>query len=240
MKRFLFKNIQILRLFGILLMIFGGFFFLCLITAFTTLPYQGLHWLGTSLSELKEKPEKIIMLGGGGMPSESNLMRIWYTCHAATAFPGCKIIIATPGDTGVSTSTPQKIKKELVSGGIASDRIIFEPKGTNTRSQAMQSASLSDMKSPVLLITSPEHMRRSILTFRKAGFTSINALPAFENASEADFSFNDKDLGGKSVLVPGVGKNEQLRYQVWNHLKFEIIITRELTALLYYRIRGWI
>jgi uncharacterized SAM-binding protein YcdF (DUF218 family) len=240
MKRFHFKIIQILRVIGFLLKLSGGFFCICILIAFTTLPYQGLHWLGTSLSEIRNKPETIVFLGGSGMPSESNLIRIWFTSRAAFAYPGAKIIVASPGNPEDQKSTPCLIREELEFRGIDPARIELETNGTNTRSQALFTTEMTDPHKPILLITSPENMRRSILTFRKAGFSDVNALPAFENASEADFSFRDEDLGGRTLLVPDVGQNKQLRYQVWNHLKYEIMFAREAIALLYYRIKGWI
>jgi uncharacterized SAM-binding protein YcdF (DUF218 family) len=96
------------------------------------------------------------------------------------------------------------------------------------------------MQTPILLITSPEHMRRTVLSFRKVGFEKVNALPAFENALEADLSFKDDDLGGNKKGVPDVGKSINMRYQLWNHLKYEILIFREIVALTYYWLRGWI
>jgi len=189
---------------------------------------------------MKWKPESIVLLGGSGMPSESNLMRSWYASRAAEAFPESMVIIVMPGNMNDSVSTPYKMEKELVVRGISADRIRFETNGTNTRSQALRCASLLDKKQPVMLITSPENMRRSILCFRKAGFEKINGLPAFENAAEADFSFNDDELGGNRAFIPDVGDNLQVRYQLWNHLKYEILIAREMTALTYYRLKGWI
>ena len=96
------------------------------------------------------------------------------------------------------------------------------------------------MQSPILLVTSPEHMRRSVLCFHKVGFEKVGALPAFENAVEADLSFNDDELGGNKVLMPDVGQSINMRYQLWNHLKYEILIVRETVALIYYKMRGWI
>ena len=95
-------------------------------------------------------------------------------------------------------------------------------------------------QTPVLLITSPEHMRRAVLCFRKAGFEKVNGLPAFENALEADLKFDDDKLGGNNTLIPDVGESIKARYQLWNHLKYEILIAREIVALGYYRLRGWI
>lgn len=234
------KNIYFLRLLSYFFMLVGMFFTTCVLIALTSAPYRGYHWLGTSQSELSSQPEFIILLGGGGMPSQSNLMRSWYTAQASENFRQAKIIIAMPGNLSDSTSTPQKMKDELVLRGVNAANVIFENEGTNTRSQALNCGRLIKFSAPLLLVTSPEHMRRAVLSFKKAGFEKVNALPAFENAAEADFSFTDDELGGNKILVPDVGKNINMRYQLWSHLKYEILIVREAFALFYYQLRGWI
>jgi uncharacterized SAM-binding protein YcdF (DUF218 family) len=239
-KRISPKIIQIFGLFRKILIVAGLFFTVLLVVALTSLPYWGYYWLGTSKSVLKWKPEVIVMLGGSGMPSESNLMRSWFASSAAGDCPECEVLIVMPGDTTDKLSTPVKMRSELIIRGVNSQKIRFESNGTNTRSQALECLRLIGKETPILIITSPEHMRRAVLSFRKAGFEKVNALPAFENAAEADFSFVDKELGGRQMLIPDVGQNTQVRYQVWNHLKYEIVIARELAALTYYRIRGWI
>jgi len=234
------KSIYFLRLLRNLLVLIGFFFLICVIFALTSAPFWGYHWLGTSKSELKWEPETIVLLGGGGMPSQSNLMRSWYTEKAAKSFPKANVIIAMPGQVTDSLSTPQLMKKELILRGISPEQITFEAKATNTRAQALNCQGLIKMQTPILLVTSPEHMRRSVLCFKKAGFEKVNALPAFENAAEADLSFNDDELGGNTVLIPDVGQSINMRYQLWNHLKYEILIAREMIAMTYYKIRGWI
>lgn len=221
-------------------MLSGVFFLICLLLAMTTLPFWGYHWLGISESELKQEPETIILLGGGGMPSESNLIRSWYTEQAAKNFKDAKVLIAMPGNVSDSLSTPRLMKKELVVRGVDPERILFEDTGTNTRAQALYCKDLLDESEPILLVTSPQHMRRAVLSFRKTGFENVNAFPAFEDAVEADLSFKDDNLGGNKKMVPDVGESIQVRYQIWTHLKYEILIARELMALAYYRLRGWI
>ncbi|HPF51715.1 MAG TPA: YdcF family protein [Draconibacterium sp.] len=234
------KSIYFLRLLRNCLVLIGIFFTTCMILALTSAPYWAYHWLGTSKSELRQEPHTIILLGGGGMPSQSNLMRSWYVGHASASFPSAKVIIAMPGELSDSTSTPQKMKTELIVRGINPELISFENEGTNTRSQAINCKRLIKFHDPILLVTSPEHMRRAVLCFQKAGFEKVNALPAFENAAEADFRFDDDKLGGNKVLIPEVGQNTNMRYRIWNHLKYEILITREIFALGYYKLRGWI
>lgn len=240
MNRINTKSIVFLRILRNLTAGFGIFFLVCVLLAFTKQPYWGYHWLGTSKAEMKWKPEVIVVLGGGGMPSQSNLMRGWFAAKAANSFPEAKVLLVMPGNIEDSLSTPVLMKEELVVRGVQSKNISFEDKGTNTRAQALNCAKLINPKTPVLLVTSPEHMRRSVLCFRKAGFKKVNALPAFENALEADLKFDDDKLGGNKTLVPDVGENINARYQLWNHLKYEILIAREITALAYYRLRGWI
>jgi uncharacterized SAM-binding protein YcdF (DUF218 family) len=240
MNRIKSGSIYFLRILRNILVVVGLFFSICVVLALTEQPFWGYHWLGTSKSEMKWKPTHIIMMGGGGMPSQSNLMRSWYVEKAAKTFPQATVIIAIPGEISDSLSTPQIVKKELIMRGVNPDKIVFENEATNTRAQALNCQKTIKMQTPILLVTSPEHMRRSVLSFQKVGFEKVNALPAFENALEADLSFKDDDLGGNKTGVPDVGKSINARYQLWNHLKYEILIAREIVALTYYRLRGWI
>lgn len=234
------KSIYFLRILRKIFAGIGIFFLGCIVLALTEQPFWAYHWLGTSKSELKSVPGTIIFLGGGGMPSESNLMRCWYAARAFRAFPDAEVVIAVPGDVSDSLSTPVQIKAELELRGVQPSKIQFENESTNTRAQAINCKKMVSAGSPVLLVTSPEHMRRAVLSFQKAGFEKVYALPAFENALEADLSFNDDELGGSKTLVPDVGKNMNMRYQLWTHLKYEILVAREGFALLYYKLRGWI
>jgi uncharacterized SAM-binding protein YcdF (DUF218 family) len=235
--------VRIFKIIRAILLGLGIIFLVVLFLSFTTLPFWGYYWLGTSQSKITEKPDYIILLGGGGMPSESSLMRAFFVHRAAVESPESRIIISIPGNPQDTASTARQVAAELISKGIDRQRILYEQEGTNTRSEALNLIQFNSEKltgKSILLVTSPEHMRRAVLVFRKAGFTRVSALPAFENAIEANLFFDDDKLGGNKVLVPDIGGNMEVRYQFWNHLKYEILIARELTALAYYRLRGWI
>ena len=221
----------------------GILFLAILILSFTTLPYWGYYWLGTSQSKITGKPDYIVLLGGGGMPSESSLMRAFYVHRAATEAPESQIVISIPGNSADSVSTARLVAAELVLKGISPERILYEQTATNTRSEAIQLQNFNQeilTDKSILLVTSPEHMRRAVLVFKKAGFKNVSALPTFEKAIEADLFFEDDKLGGDKLLVPDIGDNTAVRYQFWNHLKYEILIAREMAALGYYWLRGWI
>jgi len=197
------------------------------------------YYLGAIDYTLSKSPEYIIVLGGGGIPSESGLMRTYKVSQEAKKFPQAKIIIALPGKVSDTLSSINLMRHEIISRGIDSSKIILEPKGTNTRMQALQIQNLCGKTSSILLITSPEHMYRSIKTFKKIGFNNIVGNSAFESAIEANLYFNDNELGGNKYIL-NVGKNTKLRYQFWNHLKYQIIIYREYFAITYYKLKGWI
>lgn len=207
--------------------------------AFTTLPFHVMHYMGTSNTELTKDPDVIILLGGAGMPNEENLMRLYYTSHIAAKFENAKIILALPGELDDSTSAINEMKSQLVLNGVDQKRIVIENQGLNTRHQALASKNLVDTLQTVLLITSPFHMYRSILVFKKAGFQSIGGIATFNGFISHNILFDNDVLGGNKI-IPGIGENLQIRYQFWNHLKYEVDIAREFFALFYYKIKGWI
>jgi uncharacterized SAM-binding protein YcdF (DUF218 family) len=199
------------------------------------------------------------------MPSESGLMRTWYAARLGNHFFRSKIIIALPGDTVDSLSSVYQMKEELILRGISGKRISFESLGTNTRAQAINiykrictkdevrspksevrspnklsiSSSIQHPASRILIVTSPEHLYRAVLSFRKAGFLLVDGLPAFETAIESELSFDDRLLGGKKWL-PAIGKNITVRYQFWTQLHYEQLVIREWLAIVYYKLNGWI
>ena len=157
---------------------FGILFLVFLILSFTSLPFWGYYWLGTSKSEIIEKPDYIVLLGGGGMPSESNLMRAFFVYRAATQSPDSRIILSIPGNSNDPKSTARLVADELIHKGIDSSRIFYEELGTNTRSQALRLQQYNSENltgKAILLVSSPEHMRRAVLVFQKD--TSKIAFP---------------------------------------------------------------
>jgi hypothetical protein len=194
------------------------------------------------------------------MPGETSLMRCWYAAKLADQFPGAKIIISLPGDTADSLSSVQLMRKELVIRGIAKGRIFFENTGTNTRGQALsvwkilftspfflkERGSGGEVQlSPVtrhpslLIVTSPEHLYRSVLTFNKAGFLKVDGIPAFERAIESDITFNAKKIGGRK-WIPDVGESIAIRYGFWTQIRYEQLMLREWMAVGYYWLIGLI
>ncbi|MDY0343360.1 MAG: YdcF family protein [Lentimicrobium sp.] len=225
----------------VLLITLGSFSLVLCILAFTTLPFWAYYRLsGAYIAE--HRTEAIILLSGAGIPSESGLMRAYYTAELAGMNPWARVVIAAPGKLSEPDSDPNNIARELRLRGVDSIRIIFASTGKNTRGQALEVAALlqgNPSASDLTLVTSPEHVKRAVLSFKKCGFKQVHGLATFEQSLSSDLRFDDRLLKGNK-LAPPIGQQLQLRYQFWNHLKLEIIVIREYLALAYYRLRGWI
>jgi uncharacterized SAM-binding protein YcdF (DUF218 family) len=243
----------LLKIFRIILISVGALALFMLFLAFTSAPFWTWYRFSTKFSGINRPPDYIVVLGGGGMPSESGLIRCWYAAKVAGRFPKARIIIALPGDTTDSLSSIRLMKNELVLRGISQGRISFENHGTNTRAQALNinkkianyelrianNSSIVNCQLSILIVTSPEHLTRAVMTFKKEGFLKVDGFPAFEEAIEGDITFSGKILGGRK-WIPDIGGNLAVRYQFWTQMNYEFLLLRELFAMGYYRLKGWI
>jgi uncharacterized SAM-binding protein YcdF (DUF218 family) len=221
------------------LLCFGALFIGIIILSFTSLPFWMYYDLSVSDQKLESPPKYIVLMSGNGIPSESGLMRTYYASEIAKIHLNAEIIVTMPGDTSDTTSACYLMKKELIIRGIKSHRISFENIGTNTRSQAQEVRKLIKGNPSIIIITSPEHIYRSLATFHKVGLTQATGNAAFEQPVEASFLFKDDKLGGNNIL-PNIGNNTQIRYQFWSHLKYQVIVYREYTAIAFYKLKDWI
>jgi uncharacterized SAM-binding protein YcdF (DUF218 family) len=208
-----------------------------IIFSFTDLPYFAYHRLGTANAELTAKPDYIVVLGGSGMPSPEGLIRTYYAAIAANKYKEAKIIIALPDDKEDSMRQLRLMAEELMVKGIDSSRIAYEPDGFNTHAQAVNIARITDIEAKnktVMLITSPEHMYRSVGTFRKAGFSKVEGIAAFEKPVD-EYLISDKEKT-KEIRVRSLA----IRYNMWSYMNYELLVLREYFAIIYYKLKGWI
>jgi uncharacterized SAM-binding protein YcdF (DUF218 family) len=229
----------IFKFFKKIIYISGWIFIVMLVLSFTDYPYLAYHWLGTSKLEKVEKPDYIILMGAGGMPGPQGLLRCYYAAMAADNNPESEIIVAFPADSASFEESDHKAMiDELLRRGIVSDRISSEKKGTNTYAQAVNIKHITgNAYAKLLIVTSPEHMYRSILTFRKIGFKTVTGIATFENSFDENLLLEEAKEG-KTVSKPE--SNLNLRYNMWSYLQYEILVMREFAALTYYKLMGYI
>lgn len=229
---------KFLKYLKIFLIIMGTIFFIAIILSLTDQPFWAIYWLGTHNAELDVEPNFLVLMGGGGMPSADGLSRCYHAAETAHFHKDCKIIIAVPADTTRKEESPEKLMAyELIIRGIDSTRFLFEDTGTNTYTQVMNikdKLSRYDLDTiAIRIITSPEHVFRSVAVFRRAGFKHVGGHPSFE------VDISKESLLEKKEMKHLKDERLNLRYNMWNYLKYEITVVREYCAILYYKIRGW-
>lgn len=236
----LFRWQHVRRIGKTVLAVAGAIALLMVVLSFTALPFHAYHRLGTSGDALQRPPDYIVVMGAGAMPGGAALMRCHYAALAAKSFPEAQIIITMPSaPNDFLNSTGYEMYRQMALYGISPDRFRFETKGTNTHTQACgirQMLKNSD-SAGLLLVTSPEHIYRSVRTFSKCGFTNAAGLPAFQAAFDTGLLL-DPDERDKAITPPG--RSVGLRYNMWNYLKLEIDVLREYVAIAYYKIKGYI
>jgi uncharacterized SAM-binding protein YcdF (DUF218 family) len=112
--------------------------------------------------------------------------------------------------------------KALADLGVPADRIIVEPNSHNTREHAENLRPYLQKHNVhrFVLVTSPEHMWRSSITFRAAGYDFV---PSAARAK------SELDEGRHSALHPS---GEHLDRVVWG--------MHEYVGILYYWVHGWL
>ena len=165
------------------------------------------------------------MLGGGGIPSESGLIRTFHAAELRKTNPGAQFIVSLPSDGDPATNSVGRMRDELVMRGVPAKSIRLESAAVNTHEQAVNVAKLlgpAALTSEVRIVTSGWHLRRSIECFRKTGFTNAHIEGALSVSAEAD-----------------VGGGTFLRYGLWANLSSGVEFLREGLAVLAYKARGW-
>ena len=215
--------------------ILGILFFVMLVLAFTSAPFYMHYRLGQNPNDNVEisHPQLVMMFGGAGMPSEDNLMRLYHTAALARHFD-VPVLLVHPEDSLCQAEMTRLLRQ----GGI--DSILYMTEGTNTRSQAVElmSAFPELSEKELVVVTSPEHVRRTVKCLNKVGFKNAIGKAAYPATVDFDLSLKKQKLGGNEA-VPSV-ESIKMRYTFFNYLKLEITCVREYLALAYYRIKGWI
>ena len=204
----------------------GGLFVVQLVFACAGPPRLIRDWLDAKAEGPRGTAKYVIVLGGGGIPSESSLIRSYYAAEFGRGQTGLTFIVALPADGDPVHSSVGRLRDELVLRGIPGGKIQLETHGLNTYQQAANIRRMlgpAAMPDPILVVTSGFHMRRALLCFRKQGFTQVAVLNAAGIDAEAD-----------------PGWLAYLRYKVWANLVATTEILRELTAITVYKLHGWL
>jgi uncharacterized SAM-binding protein YcdF (DUF218 family) len=197
-----------------------------IVIAVLGLPPPLVTWMTVGGATLDVPPRFVVVLGGAGIPSESGLIRTYYAGTYGATASNATFVVCLPTDGDPDRSSVGRMRDELVLRGVPREAVLMEYQGRNTIEQAQGVARLlgaGALDAPVMVVTSPYHGRRSLMCFRKAGFTRVGVLPAFSAGADAQ-----------------LGPHTGARYDVWGNLDLAVWYGRELAAIAYYVLRGWL
>lgn len=213
----------------------GIFMVLVFALACTRLPFDAHRWLGSAAGECATPAEVIVVLGGSGMPSGPELVRMYHAAELAAQWPAARVIVIHPGPP----SALDAMGDELRLRGVAAERITLLNQGNSTREQALLLKERYGTDASLAMVTSPENMYRTVRTMRKVGFANACGASAWDHAMLHNFDYGHEAVGGKAWM-PDVSGDPDLRYTFWNYLKLEITCLREYAAIVYYWLNDWI
>lgn len=223
------------KIIKILIFTFGIVFSVMIVLAMTSTPFYMYYNLGKSpnASDNVILPSRIVMFGGAGMPSEDNLMRLYHAAALARHYQ-VPVALVHPEDSLCQAEMSRLLRQ----GGI--NDIEYITRGSNTRSQCIalleSHPQLSEQQ--LFVVTSPEHVRRTVKSLRKIGFGHVVGIAAYPATVDFNLALDKEKLGGNEI-VPSV-ESVKMRYTFFNYLKLEITCMREYCALAYYKLKGWI
>lgn len=225
---------RIKRIFRIILLFFGSLSLTAVILSFTDYPYIAYYRLGHPDGSAHPVPDYIFIYSGGGMPAPETMMRLYYGVKTAQRFPEAKLIVAMPCDS-IEDETAQihMMEDELIIHGIEKERILREYEGSNTYYQSVNMLKMinADTNTAVTVVTSPQHIYRTVQVLKATGIKQVGYNAAMERCIPEELLEKSED---DSYVNPN------MRYNVWNYLKYELTVSREYCAIVYYYIRGWI
>ncbi|HEB71137.1 MAG TPA: YdcF family protein [Nitrospirae bacterium] len=200
----------------------GILFFIMIVSAVTGYYGHGTRWLASA--EYSPDCDYILLLPAGAIPSPTMLMRAYKAASEWKKNPSAKIIISHLTKPPLLKSTIWSIRNELVFRGVDAKAILLEKKATNTGEHAkyIKEAGFGDPeKDKYLIVTSPTHIKRSVMAFKAVGFKHVYAAGAVGKATK-------EYLGGGRFI----------RYNVWYSLMHEIEMVREFVAIGFYILTG--
>jgi uncharacterized SAM-binding protein YcdF (DUF218 family) len=156
-------------------------------------------------------------------PSESTALRALEGARLYHLLGQPRVIASGgPGGEGGRGEPESSILRAILQAhGVAPDRILEESRSTSTREEALLLADmLAGMDAgQVIVVTSPSHMRRVLGALAEEGISALGSPSREHNATHQ----------GGSPLLPGdraLGDSRQAM--------------REILALIYYGVRGWL
>ncbi len=187
------------------------------------------------VNESVVKADAIVALGGAGRPKTFPRNHVEFNESGERIFHAIRLfkagaapyIITTGGGIDFMLNGQKEgddMKELMVEFGAPADRIISESRSQNTHDNAtmvMEIMRQRKLGTTILLVTSAMHMKRSVATFKRAGFTVIPA--------PADYLVEDSGTALWYSLLPTA-----------SNLTDSTAAIREYIGIATYKLLGWL
>jgi uncharacterized SAM-binding protein YcdF (DUF218 family) len=156
--------------------------------------------------------------------SAAGILRVWEGVRVYHKLDEPWVIVSGGVNERIGMTTPESypMRELMIKGGVLEDHIVLESSSTNTFEQAVNLGPMLEARGVerFALVTSPSHMRRALGTFSAQG---LDPVPAPAHQHPDDF------LADRSIFTPNSEALEESR-----------LAMREIMALFYYALRGWL
>lgn len=177
-------------------------------------------------------------LSGHRLPTEEG----WHRVYTAVQLLGdgfAPVIVFSGGGAGVLSEAEVYAEAARWLGAPA-DALVLDPVPGSTAEHPRNLLGLEGVRitrdTPLLLVTSPLHSKRTSMVFRKAGFTKLRTVTSYEASSPA-IARSARTSAVPSFAPNGKSYGDPLNQLRWGFNDF-IVALRELSALAAYRYSG--
>ena len=140
--------------------------------------------IGKGMIRTASSADYVIALGmalENGKPTQDLLYRVKTAEDYAAKHPEVTLIVTGGNQSETALSEAEVMKQLLISDGIDESRIITEDQAQSTQQNFENVAKMIDPTKPVVIVTNNYHMDRAVKIAQKAGFTTVERLPALSD-----------------------------------------------------------
>ena len=182
-------------------------------------------------------------LGSSNLPTEDGWRRV-YTAVQLYLDGYAPLILFTGG--GAEKVSEAEIYSEVAQWfGCPEEAILYEVGANSTAEHPRRILNLSslkiDRKTPLLIVTSPLHSKRTALSFRRQGFSSFRVITQYRAQKISDpVKVRELRQSRFAEFKPSGKVYDDVFMRLRFRSEYLFMALREVFALIVYKIRGWI
>lgn len=202
------------------------------------------RWL--DVSTLPVASDAIVCLGAGtdlpNLPNAAGWERI-YTATQVFA-DGYAPVVVFAGRGSSLLSEAEAYADAAMWLGMPRDAILNDPRPDRTAEHPSSLLNLEGgrftRRSRVLVVTSPTHSRRALLTFRKQGFTDVRIVSGYRSPHTSGQTARQRKVSAIAGFQPSSRSYDNVFSRLRDCSTALLTSLQELTAISWYWWKGWI